>query len=538
MDKKYIIVAVIALIAIISIGSVSAGWFDFLTGDTERGPDEIVCAAMPHGEEPEYGFDPMHGWGFNDGGVEPLIQSTLLKHDHNADIVNDLATDYEVSDDFKTYTVNIRDDVKFTDGSKLTAKDVAFSYNTAKETGEATDLSMMESAEAVNDTQVKFTLNKADSAFVHKLTDLGIVPEATYDNASYGQNPIGSGPYKLAQWDKGQQVILERNDDYYGKKPYYSKITNLFLDRDAAFSAVKSGDVDLAEVHYTYADEDIDGYHLERFKSVDMQGISLPVTPDTGEETQEGNPYGNNVTADPAIREALNIGIDREKVIDTALNGYGEPSTNGIGFLLPFTYDNFEDGKVDEAKKILDDAGWKDTDGDGIREKNGTKASWTLWYYPTLVYRESIAIAVSEQAKELGLDMQLEGSSWDDIEGKYSTMSIVWGGGGLDPSSVANYFDSRLAGSGYNNPTILNDSSVDALIDQARCKELNSSYPTWSKMAQQANSHDPYIWIGSVDYTYFVNDNVDISPDTATVYGHGGDIWSNVYDWKNVNATA
>ena len=57
-------------------------------------------------------------------------------------------------------------------------------------------------------------------------------------------------------------------------------------------------------------------------------------------------------------------------------------------------------------------------------------------------------------------------------------------------------------------------------------------------MAQQANSHDPYIWIGSVDYTYFVNDNVDISPDTATVYGHGGDIWSNVYDWKNVNATA
>ena len=246
MDRKYIILAVIALITIISIGSVSAGWFDFLTGDSERAPDELVCAAMPHGEEPEYGFDPMHGWGFNDGGVEPLIQSTLLKHDHDANIVNDLATDYEVSDDFKTYTVNIRDDVKFTDGSKLTAKDVAFSYNTAKEIGEATDLSMMKSAEAVNDTQVKFELEKPDSTFVHKLTDLGIVPEATYDNSTYGQNPIGSGPYKLAQWDKGQQVILERNDDYYGKKPYYSKITNLFLDRDASFSAVKSGDVDVA----------------------------------------------------------------------------------------------------------------------------------------------------------------------------------------------------------------------------------------------------------------------------------------------------
>lgn len=538
MDRKYIILAVIAMIAIISVGSASAGFFDFLSGDSEKAPDELICAAMPHGEEPEYGFDPMHGWGFNDGGVEPLIQSTLLKHGEDAKIVNDLATDYEVSDDFKTYTVNIRDDVKFTDGSKLTAKDVAFSYNTAKETGEATDLSMMKSAKAVNDTQVKFELENADSTFVHKLTDLGIVPEATYDNATYGQNPIGSGPYKMAQWDKGQQVILERNDDYYGKKPYYSKITNLFLDRDAAFSAVKSGDVDVAEVHYTYADEDIDGYHLETFKSVDMQGISLPVTMDTGGETQEGNPYGNNVTGDPAIREALNIGIDREKVIETALNGYGEPSTNGVGFLLPYSYDNFEDGKVDEAKKILDDAGWKDTDGDGIREKNGTKASWTLWYYPTLVYRESIAIAVAEQAKELGLDMQLQGSNWDDIEGQYSTMSIVWGGGGCDPSSLANNFDSRLAGSGYCNPTMLNDSKVDSLIDTARSQELDSSYSTWTQMAKQGNSHDPYIWIGSVDYTYFVNDNVDISPDTATVYGHGGDIWGNVYDWKPANETA
>ena len=191
MDRKILIVAVIALIAIISVGSVSAGWFDFLTGDSERAPDELVCAAMPHGEEPEYGFDPMHGWGFNDGGVEPLIQSTLLKHDHNAGIVNDLATDYETSADLKTFTVNIRDDVKFTDGSKLTAKDVAFSYNTAKKTGEATDLSNMVEAKAVNDTQIKFTLEKPDSAFVHKLTDLGIVPEASYDNETYGQNPIG-----------------------------------------------------------------------------------------------------------------------------------------------------------------------------------------------------------------------------------------------------------------------------------------------------------------------------------------------------------
>lgn len=373
---------------------------------------------------------------------------------------------------------------------------------------------------------------------MHKLTDVGIVPADTYDNATYGQNPIGSGPYKFVQWDKGQQVILERNDDYYGDMAYYKKITNLFLDRDSAFSAVKNGDVDIAEVHYTYANETIPGYHLERFDSVDMQGISLPVTPDTGAKSSEGNPYGNNVTGDPAIREALNIGINRTAIMESAVNGYGDPSTNGIGKLLPYSYDNFEDGKVDEAKKILDEAGWKDTNGDGIRDKNGTEASFTLWYYPTLVYREAIAIATAEQAKELGIDMQLQGSNWDDIEGKYSTMSIVWGGGGCDPAAVGNYYEGDLAGVGYNNPTMLNSSTVDQLIATAKSQDLNSSYATWTQVAQAANEDYPYIWIGSIDYTYFVSDNVDISPDTAKVFPHGGDIWGNVCDWKSVNATA
>jgi peptide/nickel transport system substrate-binding protein len=193
---------------------------------------------------------------------------------------------------------------------------------------------------------------------------------------------------------------------------------------------------------------------------------------------------------------------------------------------------------VDEAKKILDDAGWKDTNGNGIRDKNGTEASFTLWYYSTLAYRESIDIAVAEQAKELGIDMKLQGSNWDDIEGEFSTMSIVWGGGGCDPSSLANYFDSRQAGLGYNNPTIMNDSNVDSLIDSARSQDLNSSYPTWSQAFQAANEHDPYIWIGSVDYTYFVSDNLDISEDTSKVFPHGGDIWGNVYDWKPVNETS
>ncbi|WP_407391235.1 ABC transporter substrate-binding protein [Methanobrevibacter sp.] len=532
METKYIIGAVIAAIAIIGIAAVALGG-----GSTEHAANELVTCVAAHGEEPEYGFDPMHGWGYHDSGTDPLIQSTLLKRDKDNNFVNDLATDYEISSDLKTYTVTIRDDVKFTDGSKLTADDVAFSYNKAKELGEGADLSNMKEAKA-DGNKVVFTLDQADSTFINKLTDVGIVPAASYDEETYGQNPIGSGPYKLAQWDKGQQFILEKNPDYYGEEPYFEKITNLFLDPDAAFAAVKNGDVDIAEVPVAYANEKIDGYHMEYFDSIDVRGISLPTQMDEGNVAGDNFTIGNNVTGDPAIREALNIGIDRQKIVDGALNGYGNVSYNGVAGQLPWAFESpFEDGKVDEAKQILADAGWKDTDGDGILEKNGTKASFTIYYKASASERQAIAVAVAEQAKELGIEIIPQGGSWDDIDPNIHSQGVVWGWGSADPFSLEHQYDSRVAGVGYDNAEMLNDSAVDAGIDAAMAQDLNASYSSWSQVAQQANSNYPYLWIGTMDYTYFVSDDLDISNGTHLIYPHGGDIWGNIYDWTRINAT-
>ena len=97
MDRKILVGSVIVLIAIISVGSASAGWFDFLTGGSEHAPDELITCVAAHGEEPEFGFDPMHGWGYHDSGTDPLIQSTILKRNADNEFVNDLATDYEIS---------------------------------------------------------------------------------------------------------------------------------------------------------------------------------------------------------------------------------------------------------------------------------------------------------------------------------------------------------------------------------------------------------------------------------------------------------
>ena len=89
----------------------------------------------------------------------------------------------------------------------------------------------MNNATAVNPTTVQFDLNKSDSTFLDKLAYIGIVPSDSYNNETYGSNPVGSGPYKFAQWDKGQQVILEKNDNYYGDQPEFKKITILFRSK-------------------------------------------------------------------------------------------------------------------------------------------------------------------------------------------------------------------------------------------------------------------------------------------------------------------
>lgn len=533
MDKKYIIGAVIAVIAIIAIAAIALGG-----GNTERAPNELVTCVAAHGEEPEFGFDPMHGWGYHDSGTDPLIQSTLYKRDANNSFVGDLATNYTVSDDLRTYTVTIRDDVNFTDGTKLTAEDVAFSYNKAKELGEGADLSNMIEAKADGNNTVIFTLNKSDSTFINKLTDVGIVPAASYNEDTYGQNPIGSGPYKLQQWDKGQQFILVKNPDYYGEEPYFEKITNLFLDPDAAFAAVKNGDVDIAEVPVAYANETVDGYHLEYFDSIDVRGITLPTQMNEGNVADDNYTIGNNVTGDEAIREALNIGINRTKIVEGALNGFGNVSYNGVASQLPWaTEPAFEDGQVDEAKRILAEAGWNDTDGDGIVEKNGTKASFTVYYKASASERQAIAVALAEEAKALGIEIIPQGGSWDDIDPNIHSQAVVWGWGSADPYSLEHQYDSRVGGVGYDNAEMLNDSTVDSLIDSAMGQPLDASYSTWAQVAQQANSNYPYLWIGTMDYTYFVSDTLNISNSTHLIYPHGGDIWGNIYDWTRINTS-
>lgn len=536
MNKKYLILGV--AIIIIAIG---AGAMLFGGAHVERADDELVVSAYSHGGEPESGFDPILGWNYY---AEPLIQSTLLKMTKNMTYKNDLATNYTISDDYKTYTVQIRPNVTFTDNSTLNAEDVAFTYNEAKKSGASLDLSNMLNATKVNDTTVEFTLNKSDSSFLDKLAYIGIVPSDSYNNESYGSNPVGSGPYKFVQWDKGQQVILELNDQYYGEKPEFKKLTILFAQNDAAFNAAKNGETDVAAVPLSYAKENVSGMTMDLMDSIDVRGISLPNVNNTGEMTEDGSAIGNNVTSDIAVRKALNYGVNRSSLCEGALNGFGTPNYDGIAHQLPWANNEsaIEDGNIAEANKTLESAGWVDSDNDGIREKDGTKASFNLYYSSEAPERQAIAVSVAEQAKQMGVEINTTGTNWDEMDKYKNSEAIVWGFGSTDPSTLWSEYYSDQAGVGYNNPAFVNNSVIDSHIDNALSSSGNESYSEWAATSLDGDNgispkgNASWLWVGEMKYGYYVDDSLNISDDTALLQPHGGDIFSNIYDWKRVSS--
>lgn len=496
--------------------------------------DEVVVT-MPVTSEPESGFDPAYGWGAGEHVHEPLIQSTLVVTNKELQIENDLATDYGVSDDGMTWTVKIRDDVRFTDGEPLTAADVAFTYNNCKEKSSVNDFTMLESASAVDDTTVEFKMTKPYAIWPYTMAIVGIVPEHVYDE-SYGQHPIGSGRYIMKQWDRGQQVILEANPDYYGETPSIRKVTVLFMEEDAALAAAMAGQADVAHTAASYSDQSVEGYSLLRVDTVDNRGFNLPcILP----EEKDGITYGNAFTADVDVRRAINIGIDRQEMIDHVLNGYGTAAYSVCDKMPWYNPAAEVASDPEEAERLLDGAGW--TEGpDGIREKDGVRAAFTLMFSSSDSVRQALAEEVSNQLRELGIEVTTEGVGWDVAYDRAQSEPLVWGWGAHSPMELYNIYhtlaDSGIGQAGYS-PYANGD--VDRYMDQAlESSSLEASYELWQKaqwdgtggITQEGDI--PWIWLCNVDHLYFVRDGLTVAGQKLHPHGHGWSIVNNVDQWS------
>jgi len=483
-------------------------------------------------------FDPLQGTS-----TTVLLFSALVQTDANMNVIPDLAESYSVSDDGLVYTFALRNDVKFTDGTAVKASDVIFSYETIIENATSIDLSVVDKIEATDDSTVVITLKKPNSVFILTVTTVGIAPEELYSE-DFGLNPVGSGPFKLAQYSVDEQFILEANEDYYAGVPEMKRVIFVKMDsEDVRLAAVQSGQVDITLTSAVTAAGivSVPGYYLLNKETVDNMGFVVPFTYDEGVINEYGAPVGNDVTGDPAIRKALAYGLDRQLICDDALSGFASPAyseNDGMPWSNPESKIDYD---LSLAQKTLDDAGWIDSDGDGIREKDGLKASFALLYFANDSVRQAVAHAVAQQAREnLGIEIDVDAAASADFATVMYSNPMILAWGSSNPMTSYKLFHSSNAGrDDWYNPENFRNSKVDEYLDAAlNAKSIEESYEFWQKAQWDGETgtsmkgDSPYIFLINKDHLYWAREGLDTG--TQKIHAHG-DAWplvANLKEWK------
>ena len=194
---------------------------------------------------------------YEHGEINSLIFNGLTAHDKNNKVVPCLAESWKIDKESNTYTFKLRNDVKWHDGKKFTAEDVKFTLETIMNPDNASEIASnyedIKNIEVVDETTIKITLKAPNVAMLDYLT-IGILPKHVLEGKDittdpYNQSPIGTGPFKIEKWDKGQSITLVKNEDYFEKEPGLDKVVfKIVVDAKAKAMQLKSGELDLAQV--------------------------------------------------------------------------------------------------------------------------------------------------------------------------------------------------------------------------------------------------------------------------------------------------
>lgn len=506
-----------------------------LAADQGKRDDAVVYLGTR--SEARMGFDPLHGFANVDG--VSIFHSNLIRLNADMTIEKEVAKEFAVSADGLVYSFTLRDDVRCSDGVPLTAKDVAFTFRKAKENGYVGGLEGIGAIEVSGDHTITFHLKQPNSLFVYTICRLPIVPEHAYKEG-YGLNPVGSGPYKMVRWDKGQQMIVEPNPHFFKGAPKLKKVTFLFLAGEVAFEAAKSGRIDVYDVPYTYARINIKGTKFLAFDSVGKFCASLPTVP-AGGVNESGMKIGNNVTSNRAIRQAINYGVNRAEMVKGLMYGYGAPAYGLIDKQMPYynPETDYQDNDVAKARSILAADGWKDSDGDGILEKDGLKAEFPLLVNTKDKLLQSFGMLISEQLKRVGINAVLEVKSWEEIDSRRHSDVWLLNWGSIEPINVYYLYYGPNKGRGFYNSGYYDNPVVNVYIDKALAATTEADANEHWKKAQWDGAtgfsvRGDAVWLMLVNkqYLYRVKEGLDIGVSGFQSGTMGWCIARNIHEWE------
>lgn len=516
---------VLAAVGLLLLGCTSP---DGGGGSAQTGGSIVIGA----GGEPE-NLNPILGYA-PDGASK--VFDGLVARDAKLQLVPALAERLPTaSADGLVWTATLRAGTTFSDGTPLSAQDVVFTFRSVLDPGTnstiASRLDALADVTAPDDRTVEFRLKYPYAPFAQQLA-LGVVPRKAFDgvdvnSAPFNSAPVGTGPYTVAEWRKGDRMVLRANESYWGGAPAVKTVTVVFVaDDNARATRMAAGEFDgtVLPPKLAGAYRDRDGYRVVRNPSADYRGLGIPSE--------------LPLTSDPRVRLAINLGIDRQAMIDTVLAGAGKPAATPIS---PYLADWYDQGAVfrhdpDGAARLLDEAGWL-LGSDGKRSRDGQAARLPVLYPAPDVLRKELALATASDIARLGIDAPVEATTFEVMLQRRSEAASVWGGGDpYDPDTAAySLLHSRYAGQeGYVNMSLYRNATVDAALDTGR----RSLDPAVRKQAytdfQKAYTADPgWAFLVFLDHTYVLRDRWNGQEEQVEPHDHGlvHAVWWNLERW-------
>ena len=363
----------------------------------------------------EGNFSPFISSNTYDSYVCSLIFEPLVTVDASGEYVPYLA-DWELSDDKLTYTFTLKDGIKFSDGTDMTAEDVAYSYSVPAEDDYAGPRLNVANAIAdikvIDDKTVAFTMASASPANIQNFT-YGIMSKEYYAHSSFeelnelNQKPMGSGKFVLEDggYASKQYVKLKTNENYWDSeaKPKIDGVYMLEVADDTVLSSLESGEIDMcmpaAKAENVESIESMSNAHLVSYLGNGYTFMCFNTTRPTLAQTE--------------VRQALMYALDRKSFLKAE---YGSDDLVSLGMapISPVSWAypgndalNAYDYDLDKAAKMLDDAGWKETDGDGIRDKDGTPLHLNWLVYTDSTWPGTLSSMAYDSWHKIGVDLEI-----------------------------------------------------------------------------------------------------------------------------------
>ncbi|GAA1576567.1 ABC transporter substrate-binding protein [Kribbella sancticallisti] len=421
------------------------------------------------------------------------VYNGLVKQDDSGKIGPDLAKSWTVSPDRKTYTFELVDNAKFTNGAAFTAADAVFSINrvkTAWTTSLKAAMDVVAEAKAVSPTQLQVTLTKPSNGWLFRMTTrVGAMFSQTGVD-KLATEPVGTGPYKLGTWKRGDSIVLQRNDAYWGSKPFFNQVTlKYFKDPTALNNALLTGTINV--VGTVQAPE-----ALSQFTNNDKYQVIEGTT--NGEVVLSFN-NSRPVFKDVAVRQAIRQAIDHKALLDTCFAGRGKL----IGSMVPPTDPWYEDltsvapFDLAKAKAALASAG---VAGTALRLR-----------LPTLPYATSCGQVVKSQLEQAGLKVTI-----DQLEFPAAWLTSVFKNADYD-MSIIGHVEPRDLGAVFNAKyyTRYDDPTLQALLASADAGDEAAQTEDMKKAARRLSEQAAADWLFLLPNLMVADKNVTGLPANA-----------------------